>query len=185
MKTFRLFLLLITMVVFTACEVQMAPSEHWRRVFGTETDSDYYQGIAKKLVKKVTKVAREYDVNKVAILDFVDEEGKVPVLGEYMAARVIEEIARKKYFRVAQRGEVRDVLNRLNLRPARAYTHDEIMKLGEALNSQALVTGNLTDIGTDIDVHITLVDIVSGEVIASATEGMTRTRFAVEMLRQH
>jgi len=30
-----------------------------------------------------------------------------------------------------------------------------------------------------------MTDVMSGEVIASATEHLTRTRFAVEMLRQH
>ena len=54
-----------------------------------------------------------------------------------------------------------------------------------SLNSQAIITGRLTDLGTNIDVHLTLTDVVSGEVIASATEHLTRTKFAVEMLRQY
>ena len=45
--------------------------------------------------------------------------------------------------------------------------------------------GQVRDIGSNIDVHVTLVDIASGEVIASATERLNRTRFAVELLNHY
>jgi len=53
------------------------------------------------------------------------------------------------------------------------------------MNAQALVMGKLLDIGANIDVHIALVDIASGEVIASASEQLIRTRSAVELLRHY
>jgi len=39
-------------------------------------------------------------------------------------------------------------------------------------------------LGTNLDMHLTLTDVVTGEVISSATQHLTRTKFAVEMLRQ-
>jgi hypothetical protein len=90
-----------------------------------------------------------------------------------------------KIFRVAQKGEVNAVLEHLNLKPSYLYNKEEIRLMGKALNSQAIITGRITDLGTNIDVHLTLTDVMSGEVIASATEHLTRTKFAVEMLRQH
>ena len=56
--------------------------------------------------------------------------------------------------------------------------------LGKSLDSQALLTGKITDLGTNLDMHLTLTDVVTGEVISSATQHLTRTKFAVEMLRQ-
>ena len=90
-----------------------------------------------------------------------------------------------KIFRVAQKGEVQAVMEQLNLQPSYSYNREEIRKMGKALQSQALITGKITDLGTNIDVHLTLTDVMSGEVIASATEHLTRTKFAVEMLRHH
>ena len=76
-------------------------------------------------------------------------------------------------------------MEQLNLQPSYSYNKEEIRKMGKALQSQALITGKITDLGTNIDVHLTLTDVMSGEVIASATEHLTRTKFAVEMLRHH
>jgi hypothetical protein len=80
----------------------------------------------------------------VVVLDLVDDENKVPILGQYMSNRVVESMTRNKTFRVAQRGEVEDMLNQLDLKPSFKYTSDEIQRLGKAMNAQALVMGKLT-----------------------------------------
>ena len=181
----RSLYLLITLLALSACEVHMAPSDYWRRAFSTQTDSEYYQSKAKELVTRVLGVAGEYDINKVGVIDFVDESGKVPVLGEYMAGRVTAEVANKRPMRVTQQGEVKDVLSKLGLSASQLYTKNDIKKIGEGLGSQALLTGKITDLGTNIDILVTMIDVASGEVIASATGNLTRTKFAVEMLRHY
>ena len=185
MKVKNLFYLLTLMIFVTACEVKMAPSETWSKWFRTQSDSSYYKGKAEQLVKKLSKDVFEYEVNRVAVIDPVNAERKAPILGEYISTRVIEAIAKDRVFRVTQKGEVDDVLAQLNLPPAFAYTKPELQKLGNALNAQAILTGKLTDLGTNLDVHFTLIDVASGEVIASATEYLTRTKFAVELLRHY
>ena len=65
------------------------------------------------------------------------------------------------------------------------YAKNDLEALGESLDSQAILTGKMTDLGTNIDMHLTLTDVATGEVISSATQHLKRTRFAVEMLRQH
>ena len=176
---------IFSLFLFSACEVQMGPSEYWRQVFGTDSDSQYYRKISKKLVKQITKSAKKFDINKIAVIDIVDDKGKVPKLGSFMTSKVVEQVARGNRFRVAQKGEVLEVLSNMNLAPAPMFSREESRQIGKALHSQALITGKLTDIGTNIDVHLTMVDVVTGEVIVSATEGMVRTRFAVEMLRNY
>lgn len=185
MKTNRLFFLIILAVFVGGCEVKMAPSDAWSEWFKPQTDSSYYQGKAERLVKKLSKDTFEYEINRVVVIDPVNSERKSPVLGEYISARVVEAIAKERVFRVTQKGEVNDVLTRLNLPPAFAYTRPELEKLGQALHAQAILTGKLTDLGTNLDVHLTLIDIASGEVISSATENLTRTKFAVELMKHY
>ncbi|MFQ5450775.1 MAG: hypothetical protein ACE5E9_09090 [Nitrospinaceae bacterium] len=184
-KKLNFLCLLVLFLVSSGCEVKMAPSELWSKWFRTQTDSSYYKEKAEKLVKKISKNTLEYEINKVVVIDLVNEEGKAPILGEYFSTRVVEAITRKRSFRVSQKGEVKDILNQLNLAPAYSYTRSELQNLGHALNSQAVLTGKLTDLGTNLDVHLTLTDVASGEVIASASEYLTRTKFAVEMLRHY
>jgi TolB-like protein len=184
-----LYLLIVTFFI-SGCEVKMAPSHFWTKLFRTQTDSNYYKEKSEDLVQSLTNNIAEYEINKVTVMDLVDEENLTPILGEYFASRVVEAITKKyffkdKIFRVAQKGEVNAIMAQLNLKPSYLYNKEEIRQMGKALNSQAIITGRITDLGTNIDVHLTLTDVMSGEVIASATEHLTRTKFAVEMLRQH
>jgi len=187
----KLFYLLIISIFISGCEVKLGPSKFWSKVFRTQTDSNYYKNKSEDLVNYLTENIEEYEINKVTVMDLVDENEESPILGEYLSSRVVEAITKKYYFRadkifrVAQKGEVNAVMKNLNLKPSYSYNREEIRNMGKALKSQALITGKITDLGTNIDVHLTLTDVMSGEVIASATEHLTRTKFAVEMLRHH
>ncbi|MBT3183070.1 MAG: hypothetical protein HOI59_12970 [Nitrospina sp.] len=190
MDTRKLLYLLMISLFVSGCEVKLGPSNFWSKLFRTQTDSSYYKDKSTELVQKLTADVEEYEINKVTVMDLVDEENRAPILGEYFASRVVEAITKKfffqdKTFRIAQKGEVNAVLEQLNLKPSYLYNREEIRLMGKALNSQAIITGRITDLGTNIDVHLTMTDVMSGEVIASATEHLTRTKFAVEMLRQH
>ncbi|NIP99975.1 MAG: hypothetical protein GWM98_05910 [Nitrospinaceae bacterium] len=176
---------LIVLCLLGGCELKLAPSKFWDKIWKPETDSKYYQEKSEELVLVLTEDVEEYEINKIVVLDLVDETGRVPILGEYMSNRVVEAITRGRYFRVAQRGEVMETLERLDLKPSFKYTREEIQRIGKAMNAQALVNGKLRDLGANIDVHVALVDIASGEVIASASEQLNRTRFAVELLRHY
>ncbi len=176
---------LTALILLAGCEIKFDPSRTWDKWFKPETDTEYYQDKSDDLVDTITRDVEEYEINKVVVLDLVDDKDKVPILGQYMANRVVESMTRNKTFRVAHRGEVLATLDRLDLKPSFKYTSEEIQRIGKAMNAQALVMGKLLDIGANIDVHITLVDIASGEVIASASEKLIRTRSSIELLRHY
>ena len=184
-KSIRLVALFAAVSVLAGCEIKFDPSHTWDKWFKPETDTEYYQEKSEDLVDTITRDVEEYEINKVVVLDLVDDKGRVPILGQYMSNRVVEAMTRNKTFRVAQRGEVMETLNQLDLKPSFKYTSEEIQRIGKALNAQGLVMGKLLDIGVNIDVHLALVDIASGEVIASASEQLIRTRSAVELLRHY
>ena len=122
MKIQKKLYLRITILFFTGCEVKMGPSQFWSKLFRTQTDSKYYMGKTEDLVKILTEDVAEYEINKVTVFDLVDEENKTPILGEYISTRIVEAITKKyffrdKQFRVAQKGEVQSVLEKLNLEP--------------------------------------------------------------------
>ena len=190
MKTYKTLYLILSLILLSACEVRMAPTEYWSKLFRTQTDSRYYQGKSERLTKHIAKDIEEYEINRIAVMDFVDEENRVPILGEYLSSRVIEaftgrSLFQDRTFRVTQKGEVNKILQQLQLKHNYLYAKNDLAALGKSLDSQAILTGKITDLGTNIDMHLTLTDVVTGEVISSATQHLTRTKFAVEMLRQH
>ena len=190
MKTHRIFYPILLLILLSACEVRMAPTEYWSKLFRTQTDSSYYQGKSESLTNQIAKDIEEYEINRITVMDFVDEENRIPILGEYLSSRVIEAFTSRSLFQdrtfhVTQKGEVNEILQQLKLQHNYMYAKNDLEALGESLNSQAILTGKMTDLGTNIDMHLTLTDIATGEVISSATQHLKRTRFAVEMLRQH
>ena len=190
MKTYRTFYLILFIILLSACELRMAPTEYWSKLFRTQTDSSYYQGKSETLANQIAKDIEDYEINTITVMDFVDEGNRTSILGEYLASRVVEaftdrSLFQDRIFHVTQKGEVNEVLQQLNLQHNYLYAKNDLEALGKSLNSEAILTGKITDLGTNIDMHLTLTDIVTGEVISSATQHLTRTKFAVEMLRQH
>lgn len=185
MKNAKIAVALISILFLTACELYMAPTSSMTSDFNPETDSNYYKMKSRKLVNELTRNTYEYEINRVAVVDMTDEKGRVPSLGEYMSDRVIEAITHRKIFRVSQKGEVREALHKLNLKPSFFYTSEQIQSIGQSLNVQALVTGKIRDLGANFDAHLSLVDVNTGEVIASTSERLNRTRFAIEMMNRN
>ena len=81
MNTRTLFYLLIISIFISGCEVKMGPSQFWDKVFRTQTDSNYYRDKSEDLIQALTAGVEEYEINKVTVMDLVDEEDKSPVLG--------------------------------------------------------------------------------------------------------
>ena len=82
MRNIKLISLLCALVFLGACEVKMAPSKFWDKIFKPDTDSKYYEKKSEKLVSVLTEDVEEYEINKVVVLDLVDDEDRVPVLGQ-------------------------------------------------------------------------------------------------------
>ena len=190
MKTYRIFYSILLLTLLSACVNLNDTQKYWSKLFRTQTDSSYYQGKSESLTNKIAADIEEYEINKITVMDFVDEGNRTSILGEYLSSRVVEaftdrSLFQDRIFHVTQKGEVNEVLQQLNLQHNYLYAKNDLEALGESLNSQAILTGKITDLGTNIDMHLTLTDVVTGEVISSATQHLKRTRFAVEMLRQH
>jgi hypothetical protein len=179
----KLSIFLIVVIFITGCELYIAPSDFLAKALKIQSDSGYYRDKARKLMSKLTQNVSEYEINKVAVIDLVDEDGRVPILGEYFSSRIVEDITHRKIFRVAQKGEIEEALSQLEVSPSLFYSREVTQKVGEILNAEAIINGKITDLGTNLDIQLVLVDIVTGEVIASASEDLNRTKFAVEMLR--
>ena len=53
MRTYKTFYPILFLIILSACEVRMAPTEYWSKLFRTQTDSSYYQGKSESLANKI------------------------------------------------------------------------------------------------------------------------------------
>ena len=63
MKTYRTFYLILFIILLSACELRMAPTEYWSKLFRTQTDSSYYQGKSETLANQIAKDIEDYEIN--------------------------------------------------------------------------------------------------------------------------
>ena len=96
MKTYRIFCLVLSLILLSACEVRMSP--YLSKLLRTQTDSSYYQSKSEVLTNQIAKDIEEYEIDRIAIMDFVDEEKQVSILGEYISSRVIEAFTGRSLF---------------------------------------------------------------------------------------
>ena len=120
-KTHRSIYLIFSIILLSACEVRMAPTEYFSKLFRTQTDSRYYQIKSEHLTNQVAKDIEEYEIDRITIVDFVDEGNRVSILGEYLSSRIIEAFTSRslfhnRTFRVTQKGEVNEILKQLKLK---------------------------------------------------------------------
>ena len=75
----KLFYLLIISFFISGCEVKLGPSQFWSKVFRTQTDSNYYKNKSEAIVNYLTQNVEEYEINKVTVIDLVDEKKNIDV----------------------------------------------------------------------------------------------------------
>src|SRR3989338_75498 len=170
----------LCVIIFSGCSKQVA----------VVTDAKYYEGkidiLTEQLLKSIPKEKIEANeaklIKKVAIMDFVNSNGRVSALGKYLGSKLSETIIEKNYFKVAQRGEVLDALKNNNIVFTGVMNNETIKKLGERLKVDAVFFGEIVDLGTDIDVNIKFILVKDGEMLSAASIDIERTKSAVNLM---
>lgn len=184
----KLFILWLFVLFLSGCQAFPPPSNIFKKVFTTKTNSRYYEKKARYLVNKLTRQMEEENsnlvINKVAVLDLVDHTGRVSELGRYISLKIANEISKKNYFKMASRGDLLDAMNRLHI-GFNSFETSFPKKLGAILQIEAVIAGKIIDLGTNLDVNVNSIDIKTGEIIASASESVARSDFATAMLRRY
>lgn len=183
------FITLGLVVAFlSGCELSLRPPKYLGKIFSTNTNSRYYEKKVRFLVNQLIDQIESIDINngikKVAVMDLVDYKGRVPELGKYISLKIMNEISKNKYFKLMERSYLLRTMNRLNLN-LESFTDSLSKELGEALQIETIIAGKIIDLGTNLDINLNFIDVKTGLIIASASESLARSNFAVEMLRQH
>ena len=173
----------LCVIIFSGCSKQVA----------VVTDAKYYEGkineLTEQLLKSIPKEKIEANgaklINKIAIMDFVNSNGRVSALGKYLGSKLSETIIEKNYFKVAQRGEVLDALKNNNIVFTGVMNNETIKKLGERLKVDAVFFGEIVDLGTNIDVNIKFILVKDGEMLSAASIDIERTKSAVNLMETY
>lgn len=181
----KLLALGLSIVFLSGCEFSIYPPRFLNEMLTTRTDSGYYErkvrGLVNQLVRQMKAKNKSKITKKVAVMDLADRNGQIPLLGRYLSMKIVHNISKNKYFKLAQRGDLVNAMDRLD-GDFDSFDLSLSRELGNVLKIEAIITGKIIDIGTNLDVNLTSIDVKTGEIIASATGVLARTNFAMEML---
>lgn len=145
--------------------------------------SDLESGV-KDMAEQISKNMTSGNKKKVAIVDFSDLDGNVPVLGQFLAEELITQLfmISPGQFEVVERRQLLKLENELILSQAGFIEEKSIKKMGQVLGVDAIVTGSITDLGNTVKVNARLIGVESAKVFAVAATNIPKVGTVAELI---
>lgn len=139
------------------------------------------------LVQNAADLARQVQTaggKVVAVVDFVDLQGKPVELGRALAEEMTTLLVREgKPLKVVTRTRIRAILQELKLTEEGVVRRENSRRLGEVSGVDTLFIGTLAPMGDKVRVNIQALSTASGEVIAASSASIERSEAVDRMLR--
>lgn len=113
----------------------------------------------------------QYGTAKVAVVEFTELNGYSSALDQYLAEKLITALLTKGRgaIHVVERHQLRKVLLEQKLDASGLFEPEAIAKVGRLLGVDAIVTGTVADLGSEIDINARAISVESGRVFAAAS----------------
>lgn len=124
-----------------------------------------------ELSKQISDGLTENQKQTIAVVEFVDLEGRVTNFGRFVAEELITRLYQTKKFKVIERQLLNKIVAEQRLSLGGMIDQTSAQKLGKLLGVDAIASGTVTDLGKTLRVNARLISTGTGEVFAvAATE---------------
>ena len=156
-------------------------------LFGMTTSGllagDDFAGLS-EIAVELAKQVQAAGGKTIAVVDFVDLEGRTSELGRALAEEMTTLLVRNgKPLRVIDRTSLRAILQELRLTEEGLVKRENSRRLAEISGVDVLCTGTLGVVGDRIRVNIKALDTATGTIVAASSLSLERTESADRMLR--
>lgn len=108
-------------------------------------------------------------VNKIAVIEFPNLEGKVTDLGKYLAEELTTRLFRTGRFQIIERQLMNKMMEEQKLSATGLIDEKTASKFGRILGVDALTTGTVADLNTSVKINARLIAVETGSVFAVAS----------------
>lgn len=129
------------------------------------------RNIADKLAVRLTEARQA----KIGVLEFLDLQGRISQLGKFIAEDLTTAFFEKGKFSLVERTLLQQVMREHALSQTGVIDLTQAQQIGKMVGADAIITGSLSDIGTEIKANARLIDVRSGNVLAVAGESIAKT----------
>lgn len=146
------------------------------------------EGGIQEVAQQLSAAMGSGKVKKLAIVEFPDLNGYQSALGQFIAEELITQLsmgANAGQFDVVERRQLVRVLQEQELTDSSLFDAQSISKIGKILGIDAIVTGSIADLGTDVKINARAISIETAKVFAAAATKIPKTDTVLQLMRQN
>jgi TolB-like protein len=121
-----------------------------------------------ELSKQISDGLTENQKQTIAVIEFVDLEGRTTNFGRFVAEELITRLYQTRKFKVIERQLLNKVVAEQKLSVTGMIDQTSAQKLGKLLGVDAIASGTVTDLGKTLRINARLISTGTGEVFAVA-----------------
>ncbi len=124
-------------------------------------------------------------VKKLAVVEFPELNGHQSALGQFIAEELITNFssgARLGQFDIVERRQLARVLREQELTDSSLFDDKSIAKIGKILGIDAIVTGSIADLGTEVKVNARVISVETAKVFAAAAIKFKKSETVQQLL---
>ena len=126
------------------------------------------------LATQIADKAREAQKKKIAVLPFQEIQGRTTVLGSYLAEDLGTRLFDLGSFEIVERAMLDRLLGEIKLGQSGVIDPETAKEVGKVAGVDAVVTGTLVELSTQVAVNARLIDVETGRVLAAAQIKITK-----------
>ncbi len=126
------------------------------------------------LTTQITNSITEDGKKKIAVIEFSDLDGNVTQFGKYLAEELITRLFRTKKFEVVERQLLNKIISEQKLSITGMIDENSAKELGRILGVDAIVSGTITDLVTDLKVNARIISTETGKVFGVAATNIVK-----------
>lgn len=138
-------------------------------VYAQKTLTDGIKDLASQISASVTKEQKK----RIAVMPFQELDGGSTVLGTYLAEELLSHLVNSG-LKIVERGMLDKLLAEQKLQSTGAIDPATAMRVGKVAGVDAIVTGSVTDLQSNVGVNCRIIDTTTGEVFAAAQAKITK-----------
>lgn len=142
--------------------------------------SDDEEGI-RQLTKALMGEAARQKILRLAVTDFTNLEGTVTPLGRFLAEELSASLAMTGSVQVLDRYQVNQMIRKQNKAGLSVMDPAALRKLGRAARLDALVTGSVLELGTNVRLTVKMISTADANVLATAKTAFPKTGVLAEL----
>lgn len=126
-------------------------------------------------------------VKNLAVVEFPDLNGYQSTLGQFIAEELITQLStggKPRQFDIVERRQLVRVLREQELTDSSLFDAETIARLGKILGIDALVTGSIADLGTEVKINARAVSVETAKVFAAASTKVSKSETVKQLMRQ-